>query len=195
MESFREAQQALAEFDKAHWQHPPGAPTIHHTFLHLIRAIAENMPYKWHDKEQRYGLGIGWGWKYEQVMPGILIEHALRIANACHEDVLEWTRRMQADNDEDCIRKLLAERKHRDFIDLFLDLVHDLRGLAKVCERVDHGEDLDRDMSMSGAINLLFYAIVLVEELTATKKHVADFLAPFERRLENLRQRFAPTST
>ena len=201
MTSLREAQEALAAYDKQYWIHAPGYKTIQHVFNHLILTVSK--------AELHTDV---WAPTFPVWVPSALIEHAIRLANDSesdlgrylllgdpHRSIEEWLHTCWKERQSAYARSLgilLDEVLFRKFI-------AGLAPIAEICERAQHGEEINREKVMAGATHLLRSA-VLRGPLAWLRPQdwfradgdyryrddlVARFLAPFQSRLETLLKR------
>lgn len=205
MQRISEAQEALHAFDAATWDHPAGPETIRHIGEHLRKSISGAL------RNHR---------RFAEEMPAVCIEHALRLANACRctmrdtiladlneeplvtEEVENyWMRQWICE----CWRssRIAGSSMRESFNRLFVEFSASIHNLDVACEQAGHGRMPATVILMDAACQLMRYAVVfgpvgaraysrtsLLKEPRAADQLVAEFLAPFALRLEELSQRF-----
>lgn len=205
-------QGALKVFDRSHWVHGEGASTIRHTFLHLIKAASRGLkiaPGTAHPE-----VVPEWASAFSSAMPGTLIEHALRLANAVSCDLAIFlTRGADLGPGVSNLREWLYEcwkiprwppRRSPEM--LFLDFQKGLGGIAALAEEIDHGKLPGRVeaqcVALDTAGHLMKFAVIfgalglrddIEEMLLNPEMHefcIKIFLAPFVQRLEERRPTF-----
>lgn len=207
MRSIREAQAMLTTFDREHWNPDhAGVETVRHIREHLAKSISG-------------ALQTGFP-QFDAEIPGVCIEHALRLANVCACDitasilaetgeepllvtsvenlwVAEWIRECWRDS------RIAGSSKRESSERLFVQFIASIYNLDVACEQAGHGKMPGAVTLLDAALQLMRYAVVfgpvgardyyrvsLLKDPRAVDQLVAEFLLPFALRLSQLSQRF-----
>lgn len=184
------AQAALGAFDTKYWQHPPGHATIDHTVAHLMEAVTDCL---WRNTpptpmiRARSDALI----QARQRLPGRLVEHGLRLANAAgrnldeklvalgHADLQAWIHSTRAEGDR--------YRSHLG--SLAEDFLAGLAPLFQVHRRTGHGEEPDAEMLVLSALHLLAFGLILSLDYISSPKAFFEYLV--EPRLRYLWEKYS----
>lgn len=188
MNSIKEAQKALEEYDRMHWSHKAGVETLEHTFFHLVVSVCSAL------KRHK----AAWADRFREEMPGLLIEHALRLANDANNDlgknIMRYASVYYIVDVDHWIQEGWDSFSTKSVDSHLRDLMVSLGPLVEVCEEAGHGKPVDYLKVMQTARRLMYFAAVF-ETGIVRQNIVPTFLVPFERRLEELKVRFEYTTS
>lgn len=185
MATIQEAQTALAEFDRKHWPHAPGAATVQHTFFHLYVSPTD----------------VSWsatladiddaGWLADHIVAkrGVLIEHALRLANVVGLNLAGWLCGGGLDRELYWLKRQRALALRDPTSCSFPALIFGLGPLARVCEETGHGQYARMPSVMAIAQALMECAAR--SSPPNVRASTVEFLKPFAVWLAQLEQRFS----
>ncbi len=188
MRSLQEAEEILRAWDGTNWQHPPGAPTAHHTTLHLTKAVFRALA-----RAQRRGwsvdsYGEGFLREFFDEISGRLIEHSLRLCRTFGTSAADV---LLADQGDGSITTIGDWANHHgeaaadDLAGTFAALMGALEVLTDFQERQGHGESVDWRATLGTVPALMKAALGASVNFCEGE---ARFLPPFRDRLRELRQ-------
>lgn len=183
--TIEEAQAALVEFDRKHWRHQLGEATIQHAILHLYADLTDT---SWSEAKDRPIAIADAGWLADHVETkrGVLIEHALRLANAVGRNLagrlyggkggeLFWLKQQRTLVERDPVSRS------------FPALIFGLRMAMIFCVEAEHGKYQPLPSVVVAAQTLMEFAARSIPAGGAGD--MAELLQPFADRLAELEQR------
>lgn len=181
--TIQEAQAALAEFDRQHWRHEPGAAT---TILQLYVGLTDT---SWSEAKGRPVAIADAGWLADhlETKRGILIEHALRLANVVGVSLAGWLHGGGPEGELFWLKQQRAWAERDPVSCSFPALIFGLRMATIFCEEVEHGKYQPLPSVMVAAQTLMEFAAR--SRPHSTTEDMAEFLQPFAVRLDELEQR------
>ncbi len=216
MQSFDEAQKALADFDAKYWSHKKGMSSVRHTYTHLMEGIARALDMKKGNSPDifpfHHALNYGWEEHLCEDLSGKVMEHAIRIANnmefSIYDLLMERLGHVEMSKPtiqcwaEVCngIRKnkfhpYYQNNEEIHFHNLVLTMIAETAQLSHACEYYDHTAKIRHYMTDTLHVvvgDLMKWSAVFGPVGKSLKHNFSEgesiemILEPFKQRLDNL---------